>query len=143
TRSASAGKIYQRPDVATVDSDLDESYVMINGGAGILDPDFNEYTDLTPPYWYIENVPARIQEPAGPDSTPAIRMGPGYYYSWVSQDLVFDESPAGKTLTLSAMARTAQPEKARIMIQLSEKQKVYSDFHPGDGQWHELSVTTR
>ncbi len=142
-RATAANQAYKGPVVARGAADPDASIVMINSGAGVLNPDFNEFIDLLPTYWHVESGPVRIFESGGPNRDPAVKMGPGYTYSFLSQDLVFDESPAGKTVTLTVMARCAEADKASVMIKLSENEKFYSDKHPGDDQWHELKISAQ
>ena len=143
TMTTAANKIYKKPTLPTVPPEPEPPLVMINGGAGVINPDFNEFMDLVPTYWHVEFGPVRIQEAGGPDSSPAVMMGPGYTYSFISQDLVFDEPPAGKTITLTVQARCPEADKAKIMIKLSDDKKVYSNAHPGDDKWHELKVSAQ
>lgn len=142
-RSNAADKIYRRPSLPETPLEEERSFVMINNGAGIFNADFNEAIEMVPTYWHVEFGPVRMQTAAGPDQSPAVRMGPGYNYNFLSQELEFDESPAGKTLTLTAQSRAAEPNTAKIMIRVTEAQKAYSEAHPGDDGWHELKVTTQ
>jgi hypothetical protein len=135
-RLQTAAAVYQRPPAAMPLPDP-EPLITINQGAGVLNPRFDEHIDQIPSYW---NVGGRVRVlTGGYDGSPALAAYKGSNVT-LSQELHFDESPAGKTITLTAHAMTTLPEAATIRIQLGRRARQTSDPHPGDGQWHQLTT---
>ncbi|NIA06465.1 MAG: hypothetical protein GWP14_02315 [Actinobacteria bacterium] len=76
------------------------------------------------------------------DGSFSLTMGSSYGYTWITNDIPLD-SCRGKTIVFGAWVKT--DAKIRVSISLvgynGERYTVNdSGLHPGDGQWHFLTV---
>lgn len=130
----SSRKIY-RPPVHELIPDPEPPLVMINNGAGILNPDFNDHIDQVPTRW---DVRGGVRVITGThDNSKAVACLSGVT---LTQVLPFDESPAGKTVRLIGHAQTPLPDAVTVRIKLDNGATSISEPHPADDQWHELST---
>lgn len=135
---ASANKAYLPPVQQTL-PDPEFPLAMINDGAGVINSDFSDSVDQVPNYWNVGGG-VRILN-GGFDNSPAAACDKRG--GRLSQDLLFNESPAGKTITFTAQAMSVVPGLASIEIQLENGARQASEKHPGDKQWHKLSTSIK
>ncbi len=121
-----------------------EPPILMNGGAGLLDPDFAFWSRGLPVYWYI--APARevfVSRTAvdANDRVYSITTNGGYPYNFFRQVVTLEGPLGGKTLVFSADMQTTEPGKSKVLIEATYAgQKLYSSDHSGDGEWQRLQV---
>lgn len=118
--------------------------VMLNDGAGILNPGFEVWVEGKPLHWEIR---PRLERRVGRDEEnaragqAALRTGPGYSYNLIWQSIEVDGPIGRKTLVFSVDVKCSEPETVKTMIKLSEDQKFYSDVPVRTGEWERLEVS--
>ncbi len=131
------------PEEVSVPEEVQVPTILLNDGAGILNPGFENWVEGAPLHWTVlarreGRVAASEENRFSGDR--ALATGPGYTYNNVRQTVTADASLAGHTITFSVYANASEPETAKLMLQLDEKTVVYSANHSGSEEWEELSV---
>jgi hypothetical protein len=129
-----------------------------NKGAGVLNSGFEERSGGMPAFWCMELDQKRVVtdkslEELGPRYFPSdtevkaegkqsISFRPANHnglrlFQQVRCDLA---ELAGKRVEFSCQAWANKPKKLRIGVMGPATGHVWSKHHPGDGEWHELSL---
>lgn len=141
TERVKTGQKVYRPPVLQLVPEPEMQLVNVNNGAGVINPDFNEHVDQVPSYWEIRGrVMARAK---GPDMSMAAHASNPRGSMELRQQLVFDEPPAGKLITLSAQAHSNLPDLVSTRIELADGTSSQGDPHSGDGTWQLLTTSLR
>ncbi len=92
-----------------------------------------------PERWLIDGK-AEVKKPEG-GTVELVPAGPGGAFLY--QPIKMRRLYQGNILTLSAMVKSSSPENAALEFSDRKGRDVTSPFHPGDGRWHILKVTTK
>lgn len=110
---------------------------MLNDGDAVLNGSFEEWVEGAPVHWVPLHkvVPSKDVVSVG---KTALQTNGGYYYNQITQEIKVDGTLEGKTIVVRCRAKTDKPKTARFFIRITDAYRFDSEFHPGDGEWHEL-----
>lgn len=115
---------------------------------GVHNPGFEEWLDGAPLYWTPTESPihfARVDQDVKEGRYALSLAGGAYVYNDVSQKIVATGPLAGRTIKVTAQAKTTEPKTTCVLLifagQTYGKLADREWRHPGDGQWHEVQTT--
>lgn len=116
-------------------------------GLVLQNPGFEDWQNGLPVSWTtrqgMESAVSRSQQEAVEGWSSAC-FQPGHYYNALSQgQFLAGRLIAGKVLRMTAKVKCSDANMANIAIAVEDFATFLSDWHPGDGQWHELVVSCR
>ena len=122
--------------------DSDEA-PLLNHGDGVRNPSFETWVNGAPLFWTRlagsrENALRTTKESASGES--ALAVGAGDALVVFAQKIEFSSSVAGMTVRFTVRAKTSEPDAALCYLLTDGGEHINSLPHPGDGEWHELSV---
>jgi hypothetical protein len=113
--------------------------LLLNDGHGLKHPGVAPLPDpATAWVGTLPQTPVRLEH--DPDLQQDVAVFPGGYNAMVlKQTVALSGDAGGRTLTLRAKMKSSDPRVyARIGLQFGDTPAMAS--HPGDGQWHEVTV---
>jgi hypothetical protein len=114
--------------------------VLLNNGAGILNPDFKIWVRGLPMHWYVaegrEAHVSRELDSASDGSYMAVSKG-GYNYNFVRQEIDIEGPVGGKTVVFSVDVKQGGSGNVKIVFLATydRQRKFDSPDHPANGEW--------
>jgi len=145
---ASCGKLvpYQEASGATTVSENADSCAA-SLSSSKYNFDFDEWAENAPLQWRVdppgsERYLSRTPGEAGAGSS-AVQVAGDYGWITLLQEVHGLGPLPEKRIVVSARVRCWEPMTAIIILILEDFTALYSEFHPGDGEWHTLEVGCR
>jgi len=112
---------------------------VLNGGDGIRNGDFSKWIEERPLFWSVRAGYGQYTECVEEDGNTFLGCAiSGGSYTTYSQRVEVQGSLNGRTLRVTCRIRTRNPEAAGIVIILDNDERLRSELHPGDDQWHDV-----
>ncbi len=118
----------------------DETGVVLNDGAGVLNPAFEFWAEGAPLHWEVTG--GREQYLARGDAG-ALDAGPGYGWVQVAQRIDADRALGGEAIRFTADVQAREKDTAKLVIRLADGSKFHSAWHSGSGKWETLEVSAQ